>query len=184
MNRFYFLIWLQWAVKLTLYTFLLAFFIAFCVTLFIYVMQGMQPLEVAIKRALLTVFGFWFFLSWNFSLLIILFRSVKYIFNRCIHGYELKLLGCPSKENKEQGVISEIGYGDLVKVWRKWFMLMIWIVAAQMIVVVIMMKLLSGYENVFDWFNIYVLYIFILVAGYFSLIILSMKCKKVRIVKC
>jgi len=147
-------------------------------------MQGMQPLEVAIKRALLTVFGFWFFLSWNFSLLIILFRSVKYIFNRCIHGYELKLLGCPSKENKEQGVISEIGYGDLVKVWRKWFMLMIWIVAAQMIVVVIMMKLLSGYENVFDWFNIYVLYIFILVAGYFSLIILSMKCKKVRIVKC
>lgn len=184
MNRFYFFIWLQWAVKLTLYTFLLAFFIALFVTLFIYVMQGMQPLEAEIKTALLTVFEFWFFLSWNFSLLIILFRSVKYIFNRCIHGYELKLLSCPSKENKEQNVINEIGYGDLVKVWRKWFMLMIWIVAVQMIVAVIVMKLFGRYESIFDWFSIYVLYIFILVAGYFSLIILSMKCKKVRIVKC
>ena len=184
MNKFYFFIWLQWAVKLTVYTFILAFIIAVFITLCIYVMQGMQPLDTEIEAALLIVFKFWFFLSWNFSLLIVLFRSVKYIFNRCIHGYEFKLLSCPGEENKEQEIIKEIGYGDLVKVWRKWFMLLIWIVAAQMILALIVMKLFSSYESIFDWFNVYILYIFILIAGYFSFVILSTKCKKVRIIKC
>ena len=149
-------------------------------------MQGMKPLESEIIRALIAIFKFWFALSWSFALLIILFRSLKYIFNICVGEYRFELLTCPVEEKKDESreVIADIGYGDLLKVWRKWFMLLIWMVAAQMIVALIVMKLFSSYENIFDWFNIYLLYLFILIAGYFSFIVLSMKCKKVRISKC
>ncbi|WP_457749734.1 hypothetical protein [Sulfurimonas sp.] len=148
--------------------------------------QGLKPLDHEIQMALLAIFKFWFVLSWNFALLMILFRSLKYVFNTCIGGYEFHLLTCPQEDKKDETRqrITNIAYGDLLKVWRKWFMLLIWIVAAQMIVALIIMKLFSSYENIFDWFNIYVLYIFILIAGYFSFIALSIQCKKVRIAKC
>jgi len=185
-SRFYFLLWLQWAVKLTFYTFVLAFFMAIVITLGIYINQGLKPLDSEISTALFAIFKFWFILSWSFALLIILFRSLKYIFNKCLGGYKFNLLTCPKEDQEEQTreIIANIGYGDLLKVWRKWFMLIIWIVAAQMILALVIMKLFSSYENIFDWFNIYLLYIFILIAGYFSFIALNIKCKKVRITKC
>lgn len=186
MTRFYFFIWLQWAVKLTLYTFILTFLMAGLITVVIYVNQGLQPLGSEVKTALVAIFKFWFVLSWNLALLIILFRSLKYIFNTCIQGYQFNLLTCPQEDKKDETreVILDIGYGDLLKVWRKWLMLLIWIVAVLMILALIIMKVISSYESIFDWFNIYVLYTFILIAGYFSFIILNMKCKKVRISKC
>ena len=186
MSRFYFLLWFRWALKLTLYTLVLTFVIAVFITFGIYIAQGLKPLDIEIITALIAIFKFWFVLSWSFALLIILFRSLKYIFNKCVGGYVFELLTCPVQEKKDETreVITDIGYGDLLKVWRKWFMLLIWMVAAQMIVALIIMKLFSSYENIFDWFNIYLLYIFILIAGYFSFIVLSIKCKKVRISKC
>jgi hypothetical protein len=164
----------------------LTFFIAIFITAVLYINQGYQPLSNEVKRALFAIFKFWFALSWNFAFLIILFRSLKYIFNRCIQGYKFNLLTCSQEDKKDQTreIMRDIGYGDLLKVWRKWLMLLIWISAALMILALIVMKVLSSYESIFDWFNIYVLYTFILIAGYFSFIILSMKCKKVRISKC
>jgi len=185
-SRFYFFIWLQWAVKLTVNTFILALFFAVFITLGVYFNEGAQPLSSEIEKALLAIFKFWFMLSWSFALLIMLFRSLKYIFNRCIQGYEFTLLYCKEEETKEEAkeIVKNIGYGDLLKVWRKWFLLIVWLVAAQMIVAVIVMKIGSSYSTLFSWFNIYVPYIFILIAGFFSFIILSTKCKKVRIRKC
>lgn len=185
-SRFYFFIWLQWAIKLTVNTFILALFFAVFITLGVYFNEGAQPLSSEIEKALLAIFKFWFMLSWSFALLIMLFRSLKYIFNRCIQGYEFTLLYCKEEETKEEAkeIVKNIGYGDLLKVWRKWFLLIVWLVAAQMIVAVIVMKIGSSYSTLFSWFNIYVLYIFILIAGFFSFIILSTKCKKVRIRKC
>jgi len=185
-RKFYFLLWLQWAVKLSLYTTILAVVIAVLITLALYINQGMKALDKEVYVALFAIFKFWFALSWGISLLIMLFRSLKFIFNQCIVGYNFELLSCPKEDAKEARPerIENIGYGDLVKVWRKWLMLLIWIVAAEMIFALVSMKFLSSYENVFDWFSIYLLYLFILIAGYFSFIIMSMKCKKVRIVRC
>lgn len=118
-------------------------------------------------NALFDVYKFYFSIVFSISFLVILFRSIKYIFNKCIYGYELKLLSC----NKED-VIENIGYGDLVRVWRKWFMLLIWLVAICMIV------------TMFNFFNIYALYIFVLLSGYVSFIIMSARCKKVKVIRC
>ncbi|MEN8304202.1 MAG: hypothetical protein ABFQ64_09035 [Campylobacterota bacterium] len=182
MSRFYFSLWLRWATRLTLCSIAFASILSIFVTIFIYISQGMPTHSSEVYAALAQVFVFWFVVLWNFTLLIALFRSLKYIFNSCHSGYKLQLLSC-SKEGESE-VIDFIGYGDLLKVWRKWFMLIIWLVGAQMIFALILTKLFSSYDSIFEWFNIYILYAFILVGGYFSFILLISRCKKVKIVKC
>ncbi|MEA3371177.1 MAG: hypothetical protein U9Q40_07540 [Campylobacterota bacterium] len=158
--------------------------ISFFVTLFLYVSRGMQELSSEVFVALTQIFLFWFALIWSLTLLVALFRSLKYIFNSCYDGYRLELLSCPSENSGESEVIKTIGYGDLVKVFRRWLMLIIWLVGAQMIVAVAFTKLLSFESAIFEWFNIYILYLFVLVAGYFSLMLLGSRCKKVKVTKC
>ncbi len=182
MSKFYFSLWLQWVFRLTLCSIAFASILSLFVTIFIYIAQGMPTYSSEVYSALVQVFTFWFVILWNFTLLIALFRSLKYVFNSCHSGYKLQLLSC-LKETKRE-VLDCIGYGDLLKVWRKWFMLMIWLVGAQMIFALIFTKLFTSYDGIFEWFNIYILYTFVLVAGYFSFILLGSRCKRVEIVKC
>ena len=167
MNKFYFFLWMRWALHLSLNSISLAVVITLAITFLTYAKLGFVEINSEVYKALLDIFKFYFSIVFSISLLFILFRSIKYIFNRCIYGYELKLLSCDKKD-----VIEVIGYGDLVKVWRKWFMLLIWLVAVCMIV------------TFFNFFNIYAIYISILISGYFSFIILISRCKKVKVIRC
>ena len=63
-------------------------------------------------------------------------------------------------------------------------MLLIWIVAVEMIITLSLEYLFSSQSTLFSWFNIYVLYGFILLAGYVSFMVITMKCKRVRLKKC
>lgn len=182
MNKFYIQLWFWWALRLTLCSVVMASIISFFVSLFLYVNRGMQELTSEVLTALVQIFFFWFAIIWSFTLLVALFRSLKYIFNSCCSSYKLTLLTCPSEGESE--VIETIGYGDLVKVFRRWLMLIIWLVGAQMILAVAFTKLFSFDIAIFEWFNIYVLYLFVLVAGYFSFILLGTRCKRVKVVKC
>ena len=182
LNRFYLLLWGKWAIRLTISTTLFTLLLASFITTIIYVKQGFIPLDKSVVLALRDVFIFWFSITWNISLLLFLFRGLKYIFNTCSASYSLELLTCP-KENRVEK-IDIVGYGDLVKVWRKWLMLLIWLVGSEMIFALVVSKIISLNDALFSWFNIYVLYAFILLAGYFSFVILSAKCKRIRIVKC
>ncbi|MDF1879287.1 hypothetical protein JHD46_06500 [Sulfurimonas sp. SAG-AH-194-C20] len=182
MSKFYFYLWAGWALHLTLSSTIWAFILATCVSLYLYVSQGMVPVTQELKMALLDITKFWFLIFWSLTLLLFLFRTLKGIFNNCKNSYKLQLLTCPDEGVSE--AVEDVGYGDLVKVWRKWFMLIIWLVGAQMIMALILSYLFSANSAVFDWFNIYVLYAFILVAGYFSFMILSVRCKRVKLVKC
>lgn len=182
MSRFYTFLWLFWSFRLTLNSILIASVISIFITIGIYINQGSQELNQRVYEALFLVFKFWFVLSWSLTLLLSLFRELKPVFNRCINGYKLTLLSCPSEGKQEK--IKEIGYGDMVKVWRKWFTLLIWLVGAEMILGVAFTKLFTSHTAIFDWFNIYILYGFVLIGGYFSFMILSMRCKKVKIERC
>jgi hypothetical protein len=182
MRKFYLLLWLFWALRVVVCTLVLSLFFASVLTLFIYVKQGMIAIESEVLTALWEVWKFWFVLFLNISLLIALFRSVKYLFNRCRAGYMLKLKACEKDESS--GYIEIVGYGDLVKVWRKWFMLLIWIVGSMMVFAFIITNLFSTYATLFEWFSIYLLYLFIFVAGYLSFVFLPGRCKMLRIVSC
>lgn len=170
MKKFYFLIWLFWSLRVVLCSVISAALISSVVTTVLYIKKGMPSLENEVFSALGEVFVFWFLISLNITVLFALFRSVKYIFNKCYGGYSFKLLSCP----KEKTFIEYIGYGDLVKFWRKWFMLIIWLSAVFMIIDFIL----------FDYYDIYILYGAILLSGYFSFIFIGNRCKQVRIIKC
>jgi len=182
MNKFYLIVWLRWMWRLTLTSLLNAIIITLLIVLVLYIKEGMPPLSSDLNKALLDIATFWFAIVWNATLLLALFRGMKYIFNKPANGYELQLLICP-KDGKSD-VIEVVGYGDLVKVWRKWFMLLIWLVCVAMIFATVFSYFLLDTNTMFGWFNIYILFAFVLFAGYFSFMILSSRCKKVRIHKC
>lgn len=182
MSKFYFLLWLRWAIRLTLSTFVYGAVLSLLVTGYIYFKQGLPSFDEKVSLALFDIFSFWFMILGNIALLLALFRGMKYLFNRCHNGYVLELSSCPEEGSVE--LIENVGYGDLVKVWRKWFMLIIWLSGAQMIVALAFSALFFSSESIFSWFNIYILYGFILLSGYFSFIILGARCKRVRISKC
>jgi len=184
MQKFYFELWLYWALRVVLCSVFLAALFALLITVALYIKQGMPSLSGDVQGALLELFRFWFFLALNVAVLLALFRSVKYLFNRCHAGHMLKLKKCSQEKNVEEAYLEFIGYGDLVKVWRKWFMLLIWIVGSFMVLALVVTYIFTPYEALFDWFNIYILYAFILVGGYFSFIFMAARCKSMRIVKC
>jgi hypothetical protein len=179
MAKFYLLLWLHWAMRLSISTLLLACGFSFAITIFIYAYHGFATLNSEVYVALFDLFQFWFPIMWSAALLLALFRSLKFIFNSCNDGFMLRLTACGSSE-----VIEPVGYGDLVRVWRKWFMLIIWLVGAQMIVAIIFTNLFTSLSGVFEWFNIYWLFTFVLMSGYFSFILLGSRCKRVKVVKC
>ena len=182
MSKFYLHLWLAWALRLTLSSLSLALLISLGITFFLFARQGFPTLSEEVVQALLDILKFWFAPLWGITLLYALFRGIKYIFNNCKKGYKLELLSCP--EEGRVASIKVVGYGDLVKVWRKWLMLIIWLVGAQMILAMAFNYLLSSSSFSLSWFNIYVLYAFVLLSGYFSFMILSVRCKRVRLVKC
>ena len=179
MSKFYIFLWLRWIVRISVLSITLALFFSLLVTLYMYINQDLPELTPKVTDALFNITLFWFPLFWSATLLFSLFRSLKYIFNSCIEGYKLQLLTCDMKE-----IIEFIGYGDLVKVWRKWFMLIIWLVGSQMILAVVFTSIFTNYGGVFEWFNIYWLFGFVLLSGYLSFILLASRCKRVKVVKC
>jgi len=168
--------------RITLCSLALATVFSALVTAFIYINQGMQTLNKDVYLALFEIFKFWLRVLWNITILIALFRSLKYIFNTCYDGYKLVLYTCFKKSNSE--IIESVSYSDLLKVWRKWLMLLIWLVGVEMILALVYTTLFTSYHAIFDWFNIYLLYAFVLVAGYISFILLSVRCKLVKVKKC
>lgn len=179
MNKFYLLLWLRWAARVSLCSISFATVLSVFITFIIYINLGMPILSSEVLGALLEIVKFWFPITWSLTLLLALFRSIKYIFNTCTGGYALRLYGCD-----ENQALEYIGYGDLVSVWRKWFMLIIWMSAVQMVLALVFTYALSDFDGVFAWFNIYWLFGFILFSGYFSFMLLTNRCKRVKIKQC
>jgi len=177
MGKFYLFLWLKWVIRISLCSVGVALTLTILITSIIYVKQGIPSLNTEIISALFQIALFWFPLIWSLALLLALFRSIKYIFNIKIYGYTLKLSDCKYLEH-----IEVIGYGDLVKVWRKWFMLLIWLVVVEMILSTVILYISTLNISIFSWFNIYWLFISIIIAGYFSFILLGNRCRRVKIV--
>jgi hypothetical protein len=168
--------------RVTLCSVLLALAISFGISLYIYIAQGMITLTNEVISAFFDVMWFWFGIAWSFTLLLALFRSIKYIFNRCFGGYSFRLLECVKDKTKK--ILKDVGYGDLIKVWRRWFMLLIWLVGSEMVLSLAFTNIFTNYNSLFEWFNIYVLFLFLLSSGYISFIMMSSRCKQIKIVKC
>lgn len=182
MLKFYIVIWFYWVLRMLFVTLFTTISIAVIITFVLYIKQGIPSLSFEILNALFKIFEFWFLLAINFAIPLALFISVKYLFNRCVNGFSFKLLSCPKDAQNE--IITEIVYGDLVQVWRKMFFLVIWNSAILMILALIVMYFVREQHTLFSWFSIYLLYLFILLSGYPSIVLLNNRCKRVRIMAC
>ena len=182
MTKFFLFLWLYWVSYVVFWSVLLSSMAATFLSIYIYVSNGMPTLSSDVLNALLEFGFFWFFILLNLMILVVIFRSVKHLFHRCYDGYTLKLLSCP-KEGVQKP-LEVIGYGDLLKVWRKFFMHLVWFVAFCVVMGVVFAKLFLDGVSVFSWFSIYHLYGFILLSAYFVLMRLSVVCKLVRVGKC
>lgn len=179
MGRFYFLLWLRWALRITVCSVAFSVLFSSFVTTVTYLSYDTPSLNSELIEAVFDIFVFWVALFWPLALLLSLFRSLKYVFNVCLGGFELKLLTCDA-----QDTIDIIGYGDLLKVWRKWLMLLVWIVGSLMILAVFATKLFMPYDSIFEWFNAYWLYAFIVAGGYAAFVLMITKCKKIKAIVC
>lgn len=178
-KQFYFLLWFWWALRVSALSIFFGIILSLLVTLFLYFFHGAKPMSNEVFSALQDIFLFWFSICWSISLLMSLFVGLKYIFNRCYGRYKLQLLDCPSKE-----VLDHIYFTDLVRVWRKWFMITVWIVGVEMIFAIAIHRFFFSEAALFEWFGIYTLYGFILLSGLGSFALMIFRCDKVRMVQC
>ena len=149
------------------------------VVLYLYVKKGMPYMSDEVAAALAEIFKFWFRILWSVTFLATLFRSVKYFFNKCYNRYALRLYSCDAKER-----IEPIDYADIIKVWRRWFMLLIWIVAIIIVFGVATVRIFSIANSVFSWLGLPVLYLFTIVGGFFAIVLTTSMCKKIKVERC
>jgi hypothetical protein len=109
MSKFYFLIWLRWFARVSTCSVLLAYLFSILITVGSYLSSSQPELNAEVFNALKNILEFWFPIVWSLTLLLALFRSLKYVFNVCANGYKFELLTCKGDE-----VIKVVGYGDLV----------------------------------------------------------------------
>lgn len=177
MAKFYFFIWLRWVTRVVTCSVVLASIFSAVITFVLYALKGFAPLSEEVFFALENIFYFWFPIVLSFTLLVALFRSLKYIFSKCINGYKFVLFECNLSAE-----ILEVGYGDLVKIWRRWFVLLIWLVVVEVILVSSLFFTFSS--DVFQWFSIYWLFGFILVGGYVGFLLLATRFKRIKVRRC
>jgi hypothetical protein len=174
--KFWFKIWFFWALRFSLESVVFAAIFSSLISSAIYFLKGMPPLENDVVQALWKIFYFWFTIFWSVTLLLSLFRSVKYFFNHCYDGYVLKLFTCKGDE-----AIQIVGYADLSRLFRKWMISMMWSVSALMVLTSV-----GSYFNFasYGWYDIYVLYLFILISGAITIPLIERRCKQVRLQIC
>ena len=180
MGKFYFWLWLGWVVRVIVCSVASGAVLAALVTAVLYLTKGSASFDAKVLLALEQIFLFWFAVLFNLTLLFALFRSAKYLFNRCYNGYMFAMMVCP----KEQTYLEAVGYGDIVKFWRKWLMVLVWIVASFVLLSWVVSLLFIGYGEFFNYFNVWWLYGYILIGGYFSFLLIGLRCKSVKVKRC
>jgi len=179
MRKFWLLLWFDWVVFVTVSSLFFASIIDFILTLSIYILKDMPTLESETLNALGAIWMFWFSILWSGTLLLSIFLSMKRFFNKCYDGYKLQLLTC-----KDFEVIDIVLLGDIVKVWRKWLMVLIWAIATEILFVSVVRYFLGLGLEFWVWFNMGWLYLFILLAALSSLPLMAVRCKRVRLRTC
>ncbi len=179
MRRFWFLLWLYWAAWLSFFSIGLGMFSALLITGGTYLNKGAVTLSAEVWSALGDLVWFWFALSWSVSLLIGLLLVVKRLFYRCIDHHQLVFVLCLSQEE-----IHDLRVEDTIRLWRKWLISIIWAVAAQVVIIIVIEYLTGWGEGVLSWFSIYWLYGFVLIAGAITLPMMDARCKMVKVKQC
>lgn len=178
MSRFYLAFWVRWSAAFVLIAATVAAGFATVMAIGSYVYKGFPPLEPEALDALGTIWLFWLGVGYGIGMIGALVGALAFVYRKCIGGYRLVPLNCQGE------VLDEIGPKHYFKMWRKWFFALIWVNAAQVIVLAVAHKLLFGGGVWIGWFNPWWLTPMIIVSGLLSLPLFLYRCKNVRITSC
>ncbi len=178
MIRFYFLLWLHWVGVLLLQSIGSAFLLTLIFVAWIYFSKDVA-LNKDVIDALVSLFSFWFWVIWSATFVASLFFAFKSFFNHCYAGYVLKVIDCNSHV-----ALEHIGYSDLIQIWRKWLMLLIWITAFFIIVLSILLYALFEIQTLFSWLNLTIMIVLAICSAFFALFFLRFRTQKIRVERC
>lgn len=176
MRKFYLSLWLYWAFWVGFYAVAAAALLALLATAATYLVQGAASLTPQRCSALADIAWFWFAVSFNAGLLLGLIAGIHKLFSRCFFGWNYRLLDCQGEESENMPMKLWL------KLWRKWFFALIWVVAVE-----IMVAALAGMAvgiGLKAWFSVYWLYVFVFFAGLPLLVVMPLRCKMVKVAPC
>ncbi|MEA3521399.1 MAG: hypothetical protein U9R50_00325, partial [Campylobacterota bacterium] len=86
MRKFWFLLWFDWALFVSVSSLLLTSAVDGMLVFIIYFLKDMPALNGVTLSALGDIWIFWFGIIWSGMLLLSIFVSMKRFFNRCFDG--------------------------------------------------------------------------------------------------
>lgn len=179
MRKFWFFLWLRWAVYVSFSSLLVALLLSVLLTSAIFFIKSNLVFTEETLLALVDILKFWMPIMWSLSFVFTLLWSLKKLFNVCINGYQLQLYDCDGKTT-----LSEIAIKNLRKLWRKWLFALIWTSATLTVLSVLLVYLFTLSSSLFGWFSVYWLFAFVMVSGFITLPLMAARCKMVKVVAC
>ncbi|MBN2896974.1 MAG: hypothetical protein JXK05_13905 [Campylobacterales bacterium] len=132
-------LWLYWLWWVLLYSVAVAAATAAVLVGVIYVLKGAPALDADVYGALEAIARVVFVPLWCAALLWAHLMVTRRLFACCLGGRRLILLTCKGDER-----IYPVGLGDVLPVWRRFLMLIVWIVAVEVLLLVGVTSLWGG----------------------------------------
>lgn len=178
MGRALLVIWLRWAVWVTLFSLGTALVVSLGITLTLYLLKGAVALDDSIVKALREIALFWFGVSWSVTLPLGTFLGMKQLFVSCRYGYRLQLLTCHGEH------METVHYNALVKAWRKWLFLTVWGVAVGVLMITTLQFVIEGNILLSSWWNSYSLYVLVMFFSWATLRLMVQRCPSIEMRRC
>lgn len=178
MSRIARLLVLRWIIAFGVIALTSAVGFATSVSVIIYLYKGIPSLNPETWNALGTIWKFWLWVGYGVGMISGVVISLRRVLYRCIEGNEVVLLNCKGEE---------VGYFEwkpYFKFWRQWFFALIWLNAAQAIILMAIHKLIFGGELWFGWFSGVGMGIMMSVSGALAVVITIRRSSRVRVRLC
>lgn len=178
MSRVERLLVLRWIVTFGVIAITIAVGFATAVSVITYLYKGLPSLNPKTWSALGTIWNFWLWIGYGVGMIGAVVISLKNILYRCIEGSEAVLLNCKGDE------VEQFEWKPYFKLWRQWFFALIWLNAAQAIILIALHKLIVGGALWFGWFSGVGMGIMMSVSGALAVVITIRRSSRVRVRLC
>jgi hypothetical protein len=169
---------MRWTVVFAAIALIAAAGFATAVTAVSYALKGFPPIGDQTWDALKTIWGFWAGIGYGIGMIAALTGALRSVLARCIGGYRIVVVNCQGER------LESLGAKPYFKIWRRWFFGVIWINAAQVIILIAGHKLIFGGTLWMGWYTPWWLTPMIIVSALFALPVLLYRCKNTRIEPC
>ncbi|MGD9971293.1 MAG: hypothetical protein AB7S65_12695 [Sulfuricurvum sp.] len=178
MSRFVFSLWGRWLILFVLLAVALAGGWATVATLVSYAIKGAVALDAQTIEALKTIWLFWLEIGYGVGMIGGLVGALGLTYRRCIAGFTVVPLNCKGE------ILERLPLKGYLRLWRKWFFTLIWVNAAQIILLTMIHKMLFGGTLWLGWFTPLWLTPLIAIAALPTFWIWFSRCKRIRLEPC